>query len=169
MGKSEQGVRAGASRYAVIPRVLVFVFNRGDVLLLKGAPTKRIWANRYNGVGGHVEAHEDVYTAARREVREETGLVVRDLRLRGVVSIDVGEPVGIMMFVFSAHSAQRETIASREGALFWLSVGRLPEKDLVEDLPILLARISSMGDGTPPFFARYWYDQAGRLQIDFAG
>ncbi|MBK8800029.1 MAG: NUDIX domain-containing protein [Anaerolineales bacterium] len=86
----------GSGRHLATPRVLIFLtcFNQArgerEVLLLKGAPTKRLWANRYNGLGGHVEAAEDVYTAAVREVREEAGIEVRDLSLRGVVTIDAG-------------------------------------------------------------------------------
>ena len=38
-----------------------------EVLLLRGAADKRLWANRYNGLGGHVEAGEDVLSAAKRE------------------------------------------------------------------------------------------------------
>jgi 8-oxo-dGTP diphosphatase len=150
--------------------VLVFVFNGGEVLLLKGAPTKRLWANRYNGLGGHVEAGEDVYSAARREVMEEAGLGVHDLRLRGVVNVDTGQTIGIVFFVFSARCETRETRASEEGALEWVSLDRLPEVDLVEDLPVLLARIRdgvASGDGDP-FFARYNYDADDRLQIAFA-
>ena len=74
--------------------------------MLKGAPTKRLWANQYNGLGGHVEADEDVYAAALREVNEETGLSVTDLTLRGVVNVDTGndefgQRPGVMMFVFA--------------------------------------------------------------------
>ena len=63
MNVSEQGtVEPAGRRYHVIPRTLIFVTSRnpltgaGEVLLLKGAPDKRLWANRYNGLGGHVEA-----------------------------------------------------------------------------------------------------------------
>jgi 8-oxo-dGTP diphosphatase len=194
MGRSDQGVHASRERYTAIPRVLVFILSdANEVLLLKGAPTKRIWANRYNGVGGHVEAGEDVYTAAWREVREETGLEVHDLRLRGVVNIDVNSPgdntgvspgntgdmpgnpgvaPGILLFVFSARSDQRRTIPSPEGTLEWVPLDRLAEYNLVEDLPLLLARIAGpAGGGHPhetPFFARYFYDEADRLRIEFA-
>ena len=74
MNSTEQGTRA-PGRHLVVPRVLIFLTRTTgagvqEVLLLKGAPTKRLWANKYNGLGGHVEATEDVYAAARREVHE---------------------------------------------------------------------------------------------------
>ncbi|MFN3335728.1 MAG: NUDIX domain-containing protein, partial [Caldilinea sp.] len=96
MNASEQGTRESGGRNLVVPRVLVLLTStnpstgKREVLLLKGAPTKRLWANRYNGLGGHVEANEDVYTAASREVREEAGIEAPTLSLRGVVTIDAG-------------------------------------------------------------------------------
>jgi len=55
-----------------VPRTLIFLERNGHVLLIRGGPDK--WfAGRYNGLGGHVEPGEDVYTAALREVQEEAG------------------------------------------------------------------------------------------------
>ena len=51
--ESEQGT--AFPRYVVIPRVNSFLRHGRDVLLLKGAPDKRIWAGRYNGIGGHTD------------------------------------------------------------------------------------------------------------------
>jgi 8-oxo-dGTP diphosphatase len=175
MQKSDQGSTQQTERYTVIPRVLVFVYHGEDVLLIKGAPDKRLWANRYNGLGGHVEAGEEVAHAARREVWEEAGLEVDDLRLRGVVHIDLGTPhaapaAGILMFVFCASSRTRETRASAEGSLHWLSPDALEEVDLVKDIPVLLQRIACDADDpcAPPFTARYHYDDQDHLQIEFA-
>jgi 8-oxo-dGTP diphosphatase len=58
MPSSEQGL--SFDRYVCIPRTLIFITRGDKVLLLKGAANKRIWANKYNGVGGHVERGEDV-------------------------------------------------------------------------------------------------------------
>jgi 8-oxo-dGTP diphosphatase len=151
--------------------VLVFVYNEGDVLLIKGAPDKRLWANRYNGLGGHVEAGEDVYHAARREVWEEAGLELRDLCLRGVVHIGLEASPGIVLFCLSARSEGRETRSSGEGSLHWVSLDRLAEYDLVEDVPVLLERLAHderRGCKAPSFSARYWYDDEDRLQIEFS-
>ncbi len=164
MPPSDQGIRL--DRYQLIPRVLIFITHNREVLLLKGAPTKRIWANKYNGVGGHVEREEDILSAARREIAEETGLTVNDLRLRGVINIDAGQSAGIGMFVFTATSTRRELTPSPEGSLEWIPFDQIQQLDLVEDLPALLPKVLAMADDAPPFFGRYWYDSEGKLQIE---
>ena len=113
MGQSDQGVQKSAHRYRAVPRTLSFITHGDEMLLLRGAPTKRLWPNKYNGVGGHVEAGEDIYTSALREMKEETGLEVTDARLRGVINIDVGQETGIVVFVFTARATGREPTLRR--------------------------------------------------------
>jgi 8-oxo-dGTP diphosphatase len=165
MPANDQGIHP--ERFQIIPRVLIFITYQQQVLLIKGAPTKRIWANKYNGIGGHVERGEDVMSAAQREILEETGLTVTHLRFRGTVIIDAGQPTGIGMFVFTAVASTSQTIPGSEGTLEWISTGRIRQFDLVEDLPTLLPKVLAMNDADPPFFGRYWYDTLGKLQMTF--
>ncbi len=171
MPKTDQGIEVSLSRnrYTVIPRTLAFIMRGDKVLLLRGSPRKRIWANKYNGIGGHVERDEDVYSAALREIREETGLVVEALRLVGLINIDGDQPAGIMLFVFVAESQSGEPIASDEGSLEWIARDQLPQVDLVEDLPVILPRALDLPRNAPPFFAHYDYDENEQLIIQFAG
>jgi 8-oxo-dGTP diphosphatase len=169
MPKSDQGIEVSLrrERYTVIPRTLVFITRDDRVLLLRGSANKRIWANKYNGIGGHVERDEDIYSAARREVIEETGLHVDNLRLVGLINIDGDQPTGIMLFVFAAESRSGEPIPSDEGTLEWIERDRITQVDLVEDLPIILPRAINQPIGASPFFAHYSYNAREELVIRF--
>ena len=141
----------------LIPRVLIFVKRGTMVLLLKGASSKHLWPNKYNGIGGHVETGEDLLSAARRELLEETGLTA-DLWLCGTVMVDTGGNPGIGIYVFSGESSQGNPIASIEGTLEWFPCEEVPNLPAVEDLPALLRRIQTMKRGDAPFNARSFYE-----------
>jgi 8-oxo-dGTP diphosphatase len=167
MRQSEQLVLPG--RYTVVPRTLSFVFHGRLVLLLRGAADKRLWPNRLNGIGGHIEAHEDVFCAARREIVEESGLAVEDLRLCGIVNAPSATPgQGVLMFVFAARAQSTAVCSSPEGTLEWLPWDNLPTHELVDDLPILLQRVLGHAPGRAPFYALYRYAPDGSLRIEFA-
>jgi 8-oxo-dGTP diphosphatase len=163
----EQGVAVSRGRYQLIPRVLCFVFAGEAVLLLKGAPDKKIWPGRYNGLGGHVERGENVQAAAAREIWEEAGLKPTDLRLRGVVTVDTGEPVGIGLYVFSATAEALAHTASAEGSLEWVPLADVASKACVADVPVLVKRLAGTPASAPPFCARYWYDGEGQMRMAF--
>ncbi|MBA4385830.1 MAG: hypothetical protein C0410_13920 [Anaerolinea sp.] len=149
-------------RYQVVPRTLILVFQGDAVLLQKGAPSKKIWAGFYNGLGGHVERGEDALSAARRELLEEAGLECKDLHLCGTVMIDVEEHNGIMLFVMTGNEIQGTHNESEEGSLHWINVTELDRINVVEDIPEIVKRILERKGKQELFHAHYRYDEAGK-------
>ncbi len=162
MPASEQGSAAG--RYTLIPRTLIFLTRGKRVLLLKGAAHKRLWANRYNGVGGHVERGEDILRSAQRELLEETGLSA-GLWLCGVITVDTGPNPGIGIFILRGEADEGEATPSEEGTLEWVDSAAISRLPLVEDLYILLPRVLQLRRGDAPLIGHYDYDAEGKMRV----
>jgi nucleoside triphosphatase len=54
--------------------------NKGEVLLLKMSSTQGVFPGKWGLVGGGVEEAETMEEALVREVREETGLEIKDIK-----------------------------------------------------------------------------------------
>jgi 8-oxo-dGTP diphosphatase len=83
---------------------------------------------KYNGLGGKLEANEDVATGMRREIHEEAGIECLELSLRGTISWPGfgrhGEDWFGFLFVvtrFGGEPLERNP----EGTLEWVEVGKL--------------------------------------------
>jgi 8-oxo-dGTP diphosphatase len=168
MGAKDQGADATAGRWLTIPRTLCFITHGDDILLLKRGEHKRVYPGRYNGVGGHVERDEDPLSGAIREIREETGLDITDVRFRGTIHVDAGSANGIIVFVFSAEAISRDFANSDEGTLAWIPRDQVDSLPLVEDLPVLIPLIFDGNPDAPPFFAHTSYDEHDRPILVFA-
>ncbi|MBN1877174.1 MAG: 8-oxo-dGTP diphosphatase [Anaerolineae bacterium] len=143
------------SSYSVIPRTLIFLTSGDNILLLHGAPQKRLWANQYNGIGGQIEAGETPMQSALRELQEETGLTGIALDLRGIIHVTLPTSPGVILFVFVGEASSTSPLrASVEGVPIWIPKDNLATLPLVEDLPQLLPRILSPG---PLLFGTYTF------------
>ncbi len=163
--RPEDQLNAGVG-YTVIPRVLVFLTRDDEVLLLRGAADKKLWAGKYNGLGGHIEPGETPHQAAIREVEEEAGLIVNVLTLRAVIHVTLasapgvpfGSAHGVLFFVFTGAAPPGELRASNEGAPVWVARSDVANLPLVEDLPELLPRVLEPG---PLIYGNYTFSADG--------
>jgi len=170
MGAKQQGADATKNRWLTIPRTLSFVINGDDVLMMKRASHKRVFPNQYNGLGGHIERDEDPLTGAIREIKEESGLDVHSVKLRTIHNIDAGAETGIILFVYTALSDNREVSQdTSEGTLEWIPKSKILDIDLVEDLPYLIPKVLEMDDNQAPVHVHVSYDAADEIRLKFRG
>ena len=70
--------------------------------------------------GGHVEEHEPVVDSVIREMKEETGLDIRNPRLCGVKEWINEDGSRYVVFLFRAEEFSGELVSSEEGRVFWM-------------------------------------------------
>jgi 8-oxo-dGTP diphosphatase len=154
------------SRYQLVPRTLVFIRDGDRYLFIHKKKKDSFGFEKLNAIGGHIEKGEEPYESARREVEEETGLLVADLSLCAVVFIEIGINPGILLFVFSANYSGGVLRDSEEGNLVWLEKKEVENgENIVKDVPFLLEIIREHHQGAPPVFIKYFYNEKKELRI----
>ena len=117
-----------SKQYRPIMSTLGYILSpdRQNVLL-----TYRVFRNddeqfgKYNGLGGHMEPNEDIATCMLREIKEEAGITVTAMHLRGTVNWTNFGPKGEdwLAFIFLITEYQGTPAASsNEGPLQWVPV-----------------------------------------------
>ena len=115
----------------MVETTLCYIEHAGRVLLLHRTrrdedPNRGKWI----GVGGHIEPGETPEECALREVREETGLRLLDLRSRGVVRFRSDASPDEDMYLFTATAFSGRLRECDEGELKWV------EKEKMFELPM---------------------------------
>jgi 8-oxo-dGTP diphosphatase len=103
-------------------------------LLLKRA-TRGVSLGKWNAPGGKIERGENPEENARREVLEETGLVLGETNFHGRIAYEMGsgDPRLIRVFLFSARSFTGRLRSTDEGVVRWFHVSRLPLDEMWDD------------------------------------
>jgi 8-oxo-dGTP diphosphatase len=151
----------------VVTGSLVYALHHDAVLLLKRnkLPHQGLWSPP----GGKLEIGESPEDCAAREMREETGLNVTELALRGILTVfDRAYPIHWLLFVYRARVSVKETRVQHavplqypelpdctEGELRWIPLAELahyprPYAD-VKYFPRVL-------DDSPVFQSKFVYD-----------
>jgi 8-oxo-dGTP diphosphatase len=121
----------------------VAVLRDGEVLLARRAVEPR--AGQYVLPGGFVDFDETPYEAARRELREETGLDVTELDLLEVHTIRYRENEASLSIVFHARAWQGELKAGDDAeALTWKPVDFVETEEFAWHIPGLAEKLRAL-------------------------
>ena len=112
----------------------------GDRILLQNR-TKNDWQG-YTLPGGHVEPGESFVDAVIREMKEETGLDIKNPRLAGVKQFPI-EGGRYVVLLFKANEYSGTVVSSDEGQMVWVDSSHLPEIHTVDDFEDLIRVINN--------------------------
>ena len=101
-------------------------------------------AGKWIGLGGHLQEDETPEECIRREVREEAGLELQDLRLRGILTFILPDWGNELTFLYTARTDAEALPDCPEGELKWVPIRQALALPLWEGdrifLPLLLKR-----------------------------
>ena len=111
---------------------LCYLKNNGKTLMLyRNKKPGDIHKGKWNGLGGKVEAGETPEQCAIREIQEESGLTVIDLKFNGVITFPMFDGVDDWyVFIFTINESHGFLIDSPEGELAWVPDEKLLELNL---------------------------------------
>lgn len=108
---------------------------RRVLLIHRNARANDQHLGKYNGLGGKLEADEDIAAGMRREILEEAGITCDAMQLRGTISWPgfgkQGEDWFGFVFLVSRYSGTPHA-SNAEGTLEWVDIDRVLELPMWE-------------------------------------
>lgn len=110
------------------------------LMLLRNKKKHDINANKWIGVGGHLEKEETPEDALIREIKEETGLDVISYSKKGLIHFNYDD-ISELMHLYIVNDFKGELIECDEGTLKWIKKSDLFSLELWEGDKIFLKKL----------------------------
>ncbi len=118
-------------------------------------------AGKWIGIGGHLEENESPEECVRREAREEAGIELKELRLRGVLTFILPDWGNELTFLYTARTDADALPACPEGTLRWVPAEEVDRLPLWEGDRVFLPLLRTRGDC---FSLKLVYAPGGKLE-----
>jgi len=136
--------------------------NNTTLMLHRVKKDNDIHKDKWNGLGGKFEPGETPEDCVIREIEEESGLIIRNPKLKGLLTFPAFDGIeDWYVFVFVAEDFSGKLIDSKEGVLEWIKNEELLNLPLWEGDQIFL----NWFDRNSLFSAKFNYSE-GKL-IDY--
>ena len=106
-------------------------------------------AGKWIGIGGHLEENEAPEECVLREIREETGLEVTDLTLRGLITFILPDWGNELTFLYTARTdgdVPADRLDGPEGILRWVPIADVESLSLWEGDRVFLPLLNQRQD-----------------------
>lgn len=113
---------------------LCYIIDNDKTLMLHRTKKKNdVHEGKWNGLGGKFEHGESPEECVIREVKEESGLLIKNPKLHGFITFPMFDgKKDWYVFLFTAHEFEGSLIDSHEGRLEWISNNKLLDLNLWE-------------------------------------
>ena len=144
-----------------------FIKKGNKYLMLHRGKHKKIMPDVWMAPGGHIEFNEGLFEATRREVLEETGLEIKNLKVK-VVGTAFLKDLNLEIFfhfVMADYKTGKLKFSDHDGEMEWLT----PKE--ISQLPTLLSEIKEilpyLFDNTEKIISYKATYEKGNKMIDF--
>lgn len=128
--------------YKITVGNVCFILDEENNKVLLLSRNREPMSNRCTGVGGKTNFFEDVNYSCVREVKEETGLDVAGVTLKGVLkTVLMGKNSSWILFVYTANEFSGNLRDCDEGTLKWVDMDTIFSENLIEFIRVILPHI----------------------------
>lgn len=112
--------------------------------ILLGMKKRGFGQGRWNGFGGKVSSEETIEEAAKREISEEAGIFVDELKKVGIIEFEFkGNPEILEVHIFRSEDFSGIPMESEEMKPQWFHIDEIPYKEMWPDdihwIPLFLS------------------------------